>query len=176
MALTVVSAFASSHTALMVTRKQACDPVLQQRVFSEFERIGDRMLTRAVEVLVVIGADHGRRFGLEHVPAFTLGVGDTATGLGEGGLPTVAYPVDREFAAELLEEGIAADIDLAFSEDVRIDHSFITPLLLSFGDHRPAIVPITQNCGFPPQPLLRRSSRWGRCSERSPSAPNVVFR
>lgn len=160
--MTIVSAFASSHTALMISRKDAADPARQQEIYDAFRGMGERMLADAVDVVVVIGTDHGRRFGLDHVPGFTIGVGEEATGLGDGGLPPVTYPVDREFAADLLHEAIAADIDLAFSEDVRIDHSFVAPLLLAFGEHRPAIVPLTQNCGFPPQPALRRSFAVGR--------------
>ncbi len=160
--MTLVRAFASSHAALMVTRKESCDPQVQRDVYTAFRRMGERLADDDVDVVVVIGTDHGRHFTLAHVPAFTIGVGARATGLGDGGLPVVEYPVDGDLAAQMLRAAIEAEIDLAFSEEPRIDHSFVTPLLLAFGDRRPAIVPVTQNCGIPPQPLLRRSYAVGR--------------
>ena len=160
--MTVVRAFASSHAALMVTRKDSCAPEVQRDVYAAFRAMGERLAEDEVDVVVVFGTDHGRHFTLAHVPAFTIGVGAVATGLGDGGLPVVEYPVDGELAAQMLQSAIDAEVDLAFSEEPRIDHSFVTPLLLAFGDRRPAIVPVTQNCGVPPQPLLRRSFAVGR--------------
>jgi aromatic ring-opening dioxygenase catalytic subunit (LigB family) len=160
--MTIVSAFASSHAALMVTRKERCDPQVQQNVYAAFQMMGERLAEAEVDVVVVIGTDHGRHFTLAHVPAFTIGVGTKAVSLGDGGLPVVEYPVDGDLAAGMLDAAIDAQIDLAFSEEARIDHSFVTPLLLAFGERRPTIVPVTQNCGIPPQPLLRRSYAVGQ--------------
>ena len=159
--MTVVAAFASSHAALMITRKAAVDPELWNDLHATFRRMADRLVEADVDTLVVFGTDHGRRFPLDHVPAFTIGVGPTATGMGDGGLPVVEFPVDQTLAADMLTGAIEEEIDLAFSEEVRIDHSFVTPLLLAFGDDRPTIVPVTQNCGIPPQPRLTRSYRVG---------------
>src|SRR6266699_1503871 len=48
-----------------------------------------------------------------------------------------------------------------FAEDVSIDHSFVTPLMLITPDLDVPIVPIVQNCRMPPMPKLARSHAVG---------------
>jgi aromatic ring-opening dioxygenase catalytic subunit (LigB family) len=160
--MTLVGAFACSHAALMVTRRDACDAALQQQVYAAFTQVGERIAALEADVVVVFGTDHGRNFTLEHVPAFTIGIGAVAHGMGDGGLPQIDFPVDQPLAAEMLTGALAADVDLAFSEDMKIDHSFVTPLMLAFGAPPPTVVPVTQNCAIPPRPTLARSFSVGR--------------
>ena len=54
-----------------------------------------------------------------------------------------------------------AGIDLGYAEDVAIDHSFVTPLMLTTPDLDIPIVPIVQNCRMPPMPTLKRSHAVG---------------
>jgi 2,3-dihydroxyphenylpropionate 1,2-dioxygenase len=53
-------------------------------------------------------------------------------------------------------------LDLAYSEAMTIDHSFLTPLLLSMPELDIPIVPLVQNCNAPPLPTLRRSHAVGK--------------
>jgi len=61
---------------------------------------------------------------------------------------------------------------------MQIDHSFITPLMLAFGDDFIPIVPIAQNCNVPPLPTLHRSyevgSKLGSAIEGGPPGRVVV--
>jgi hypothetical protein len=53
-------------------------------------------------------------------------------------------------------------MDLAFSEDVLIDHSFVMPLTLLTPGLDVPIVPVVQNCNVPPRPTFRRSRELGQ--------------
>jgi len=86
-----------------------------------------------------------------------LGWGNPAHGIGDAGLPECEVPVHQQFAKLVLEGCIEGGMDLAYSEAVSIDHSFVTPLMLSTPDFDVPIVPIVQNTRMPPMPTLKRS-------------------
>ena len=65
-------------------------------------------------------------------------------------------------AQAALAGAMARDIDMAFSEDTKIDHSFVTPLSLITPAYDVPIVPIAVNCNRPPLVSLARSHEAGR--------------
>ena len=79
-----------------------------------------------------------------------MGWGNPAHGIGDAGLPECEVPVHQQFAKLVLEGCIEGGMDLAYSEAVSIDHSFVTPLMLSTPDFDVPIVPIVQNTRMPP--------------------------
>ena len=85
----------------------------------------------------------------------------TAEGIGDADLPPCTVPLHQPFAQAILTCILDAGVDMAYSETMKIDHSFVTPLMLAFGDDMIPIVPIAQNCNFPPLPPLARSYEVG---------------
>ena len=158
----IVGAFACSHAGLIVTRAELAPAETKDRLFGAFRRMGDEIRALRPDAVVMIGTDHGRIFDLSHVPQFTIGVSAVARSIGDADLPAEEVPVHDGFARSILGALLEADVDVAYSEAMRIDHSFISPLILSLGAERPAIVPIVQNCNSPPLPTLRRSHAFGR--------------
>lgn len=158
----IVGAYACSHAGLLMSRKENAPPAQRDAIFGAFETMGAEIRALAPDAVVLIGTDHLRVYPLTAVPQFTIGVSETAQGIGDAEMPKVTVPVHQSFARTILDGALAEDVDLAFSEAMQIDHSFVTPLLMAFGEELPAIVPIAQNCNVPPLPALRRSYDVGR--------------
>jgi hypothetical protein len=163
----IVGAFGCSHSGLIITRRDPDAEGEQKAFFQAFERMGTEILALEPKAIIVIGTDHGRIFDLKHVPQFTLGVGKSVTSIGDAGLPVEEIQVEGKLARAILSGMLQEGIDLAFSEAMSIDHSFIAPLTLAFGNRRLPIIPIIQNCNLPPLPTLRRSYEVGQALGRA---------
>jgi 2,3-dihydroxyphenylpropionate 1,2-dioxygenase len=160
--VTVVGAYCCSHGALMMTREGQAPAGQRDSIYGAFDTMGDQIRAAEPDAVVLFGTDHGRIYSWDLVPALVLGVGDEAQGIGDAGTPTVTWPVHGPIARKLLEESMRAGIDLAYSERMRIDHSFVAPLLLMGLAPDLPVVPFMLNCNAPPIPRLERSLQIGR--------------
>jgi aromatic ring-opening dioxygenase catalytic subunit (LigB family) len=124
--------------------------------------MGDAIRALEPDAIVLVATDHARVYPLTCVPQYVIGVSPTAEGIGDAQVPTRMVPVHQAFAQAMLSGMLDGGVDLAFSEAMRIDHSFVVPLMLAFGDESPPIVPIHQNCNVPPLPPFARSYTVGR--------------
>jgi len=157
----IVGAYACSHAGLLITRGDNAPAAQRDAVYAAFREMGDAIRAARAEAVVLIATDHGKIYPLSGVPQFTIGVSASAEGIGDAGLPACTIPVHQAFAQAILSGAIAEGVDLSYSETARIDHSFVTPLMLAFGDDPIPIVPIAQNCNFPPLPTFARSYEVG---------------
>jgi hypothetical protein len=154
----VVGAYACSHAGLLITRENLAPVEQRNAVYEAFTAMGNEIRMLAPDAIVIIATDHGRIYPLTHVSQFTIGVSTTAEGIGDAGLPPCTLPLHQSFAQAILENMLSGGVDLSFSEVMRIDHSFVTPLMLAFPDLTEIpIVPIVQNCSVPPLPPMMRS-------------------
>jgi hypothetical protein len=144
-----------------------------------YGKMGDAIAASGADAIVVIGTDHGRIYSFGLVPAFTLGVGPTATGIGDGGLPACTLPIHQPFAQAMLMAAIDEGVDLAYSEAMSIDHSFVMPLVLAGVPDRMPLVPIATNCNMPPLPTLGRfhevGEKLGRAIRSGPAGKVIVI-
>jgi 2,3-dihydroxyphenylpropionate 1,2-dioxygenase len=157
----IVGAFACSHSGLMISRAAQAAPSVRDLVYSTFRAMGETIEALAPDAIVLVGTDHGRIYGFEGVPQFTIGVSEIATGIGDAGLPAGDYALHQELARGVLTGLLDRDVDIAFSEAMSIDHSFVAPMMLALPGTQLPIVPIVQNCNVPPLPSLGRSHRVG---------------
>ena len=175
----LVGAFACSHAGFLITHFDQANPSKRDAVYAGFAAMRERIASLAPDALIVVATDHGRIYPLTHQPQFVIGVGPRARGIGDAGLQTCQVAVHQPVAQALLEGCIEAGVDLAYSEDVSIDHSFVTPLLLATPELDIPIVPIVQNCRMRPMPTLRRSRAVGQAIGRairgSPRRERVVL-
>lgn len=158
----IVGAFACSHTGLIVTRKDEASAAQRDAVYGAFDKIRQRIEDLRPDALFMIAADHQRAFPLSGIPAFSIGVGPRAKGLGDAGLQPCEVAVNQTVGQAVLEGCLQRDVDLAFSEQVEIDHAFVMPLTLITPKFDVPIVPFWQNCNVPPQPTFRRSQTVGK--------------
>jgi hypothetical protein len=158
----IVGAYACSHTGLMTTRRDAVPGRVSEPVYSAYERVGREIADLDPDAVVVIGTDHLQAWSLAQLPAFTIGVGPVAQGLGDAGQPRCEAPVHQGMAQLILAGCLERDFDFCYAEDVSIDHSFVCPLLLIMPQLDRPIVPIAVNCNYPPRPTMARSYRLGQ--------------
>ena len=125
-------------------------------------------LTRAnPDVLVLVGSDHFHQIWLDNMPQFLVGKApwfdaNWYNEEREFGLPRMRLRGEEGLAAHILREGLDAGFDLAFSNELRIDHSVTCPIITL----RPAadlpVVPIYTNIFAPPLPQPARFVALGR--------------
>lgn len=157
-----VAGYVTSHAGLIVSRKDHAPGESVTRIYDAFNVVREEIRDLSPDAILMIATDHMKAFPLEGVPQFSLGVGAIAKGLGDGGVPPCKVPVHQTFAQAILEGVVTSEIDMAFSEQVAIDHSYVVPLSLITPEFDIPIIPLTQNCNVPPRPTLRRSYEVGR--------------
>jgi 2,3-dihydroxyphenylpropionate 1,2-dioxygenase len=97
------------------------------------------------DLVVVFAPDHYNGFLYDMMPPFCIG--SAATSVGDYGLPTGPLDVDRDAAHAIARHVLAAGVDVAVSEDMRVDHGCVQPLtvLLPAMTAVP-VVPVFINC------------------------------
>src|SRR3984885_5959129 len=125
-------------------------------------------LTRAEpDVLVMVGSDHFHQLWLDNMPQFLVGHAEQydANWYNEERefcLPRMLLPGQRDLSWHILRQGLDAGFDLAFSNELRVDHSISCPIITL----RPAadlpIVPIYPTISPPPLPQPTRFVQLGR--------------
>jgi len=125
-------------------------------------------LTRArPDVLVMVGSDHFHQLWLDNMPQFLVGKapfydGNYYNEEREFGLPRMFLRGNEELSAFLLRQGLDAGFDLAFSNELRIDHSVTCPLITLRPEADLPIVPVYTNIFAPPLPQPRRFVELGK--------------
>ena len=107
------------------------------------------------DLVVVFAPDHFNGFLYDLMPPFCIGA--AATSVGDYGLPAGPLDVDREAAHAIADGVLRAGIDVAVSEDMRVDHGLVQPLTFLFPafDTIP-VVPVFINCvAYPLGPAVR---------------------
>jgi protocatechuate 4,5-dioxygenase beta chain len=74
----------------------------------------------------------------------------------EFGLPKMLPKGNEELSAYILREGMDAGFDLAFSNELRIDHSITCPIITLRPQADLPIVPTYTNIFAPPMPQPKR--------------------
>jgi hypothetical protein len=105
-------------------------------------------LTRArPDVLVMVGSDHFHQLWLDNMPQFLVGKApfydaNFHNEEREFGLPRMLMKGQEDLSAYVLREGLDAGFDLAFSNELRIDHSITCPIITLRPQNDLPIVPI----------------------------------
>jgi 2,3-dihydroxyphenylpropionate 1,2-dioxygenase len=157
----IVGGYACSHAGIITTRRALAPESAETAVFDAYAAMRDEIRALRPDAIVMVATDHMQVFPLRAVATFAIGVGPVARGLGDGGIDPHTAPVHQDLARSILTGCLERGVDLVFSEDVRIDHSFVMPLELITPDFDVPIVPITQNCNVPPRPSFARSRAVG---------------
>jgi aromatic ring-opening dioxygenase catalytic subunit (LigB family) len=157
----IVGAFACSHAGLIFSHVDKAEPAQKDRVYAGYAEAAERIRELAPDAILIFATDHGRIYPLTNLPQYVIGVSPGAEGIGDSGLPVCNVPINQPLAQDVLEGAVQAGVDLGFSEEMRIDHSFVVPLMLLTPDLDVPIIPIYQNCNRPPLPTLERSHEVG---------------
>lgn len=113
------------------------------------------------DVLVMVGADHFHQFFLDNYPQFLIGKQERydATFYNEQrefGIPTYVLEGQLELSNFMHQGLMDRGFDMAFSHELKIDHSIICPIITVRPDADLPVVPIYTNIFVPPMPSPRR--------------------
>ncbi|MFK0119865.1 extradiol ring-cleavage dioxygenase [Streptomyces sp. NPDC090994] len=119
------------------------------------------------DLLVMVGSDHFHQLWLDNMPQFLVGKAPVYDANfyneeREFGLPRMLLKGHEELSAYMLREGLDRGFDLAFSNELRIDHSITCPIITVRPQNDLPIVPIYTNIFAPPLPQPKRFVQLGR--------------
>src|ERR687884_1930831 len=124
-------------------------------------------LTRAnPDVLVMVGSDHFHQLWLDNMPQFLVGKApfydaNWYNEEREFGMPRMLLKGNEDLSAYVLRAGLDRGFDLAFSNELRIDHSITCPIITLRPQADLPIVPIYTNIFAPPLPQPKRFVQLG---------------
>ncbi len=125
-------------------------------------------LTRArPDVLVMVGSDHFHQLWLDNMPQFLVGKApfydaNWYNEEREFGLPRMLLTGQEDLSAHLLRGGLDMGFDLAFSNELRIDHSVTCPIITLRPQADLPVVPVYTNIFAPPLPQPWRFVQLGK--------------
>ncbi|MDK1374742.1 MULTISPECIES: extradiol ring-cleavage dioxygenase [unclassified Sinorhizobium] len=124
------------------------------------------------DILVMIGSDHFHQIFLDNYPQFLIGKASwyDATFYNEErefGIPSYKLSGDEDMSRFLHQSLLAQDFDLAFSNELKIDHSIVCPIITVRPQNDLPIVPIYTNIFAPPLPSPRRFLELGRAIRKA---------
>jgi 2,3-dihydroxyphenylpropionate 1,2-dioxygenase len=157
-----VTSFASVCAAHAPLALNGATPAPQKEAYlSALKRCGDWIRAFAPDVIVEFAPDHLNCFFYNLMPHFCMGL--EAVSIGDWATPKGSLTVPSELALNALNYVHAADVDLALSYRMTIDHGFTQLLALMFDDLNAfPVIPIMINCAAPPRPNFRRARLLGQ--------------
>ena len=107
------------------------------------------------ELVVIFSPDHYNGFFYRTMPPFCIGL--NANGVGDYGTHTGPLDVPQQLAADCAKAVLDADVDIAVSASMDVDHGTVQPLEKLFGDatSRPVIPIFINAIAVPLGPLHR---------------------
>lgn len=141
------------------------------QVYERLELFRSKLDRAKPDVLFCVGNDHLNHLFMDNMPAFLIGKMDRypATHFNEArefGLPVIEVAGAPQVSARVLSGALEHGIDLAFSNELRLDHSIVVPLLWMCPMLDLPIVPLLANTIAPPLPTPRRYLEVGRTLRR----------
>src|SRR3954467_8102626 len=122
----IVAAISTAHAPQFLTRPTTEDPRQLDEVFKALGALKKRLAAARPDVVLILANDHVENFYLDVVPPFTVFTGTEARGHFAG--QDYCYPGHPALARALLEEGLRLGVDIAYSQQAHLGHSFVVPL------------------------------------------------
>ena len=162
----VVAAALTSHAPLITGKPDIARPEQRERLYAGFHELGRRLAAARPELIVMFVNDHLQNFPYSNLPAFCVGLADQYDAPSAGGgkfmrIPSRKLRGDRDWAMALLEAGLDAGFDFAYSYEIESWDELSVPLHFLTPDGEVPIVPIYTNCAAPPLPRLKRCHEMG---------------
>jgi hypothetical protein len=162
----IVAAALTSHAPLITGRPDVSRPEQRDRLYAGFQELGRRLAVARPELIVMFVNDHLQNFPYSNLPAFCVGLAEAYDAPSPGGgkfmrIPPRKLRGDREWATALLEAGLDAGFDFAYSYEIESWDELSVPLHFLMPEGQVPIVPIYTNCAAPPLPRLSRCHAMG---------------
>lgn len=148
-----------SHSPLMGVNPP--EPSIARAVDAAIDTARAFVASYTPDLVVIFGPDHYNGVFYDLMPPFC--VGTAATSVGDYGTGAGALLVDASAARTIVAEVLAAGVDVALSERMRVDHGFTQVLELLFGSLTEVpVVPVFVNAIAAPLGPLRRIRLLGQ--------------
>ena len=143
---TVAAVIASTHHPFYYrasTSTGADRPPFADEWVAKILRFRETLTRARPDVLVMVGSDHFHQLWLDNMPQFLVGKApffdaNFYNEEREFGLPRMTLRGQEDLASHILRNGLDRDFDLAFSNELRIDHSITCPIITLRPRGRPA--------------------------------------
>lgn len=138
-----------------------------KRFFDGYEPVKSWLDEKKPDVVIIVYNDHGLNFFLDKAPTFAIGCADEYQNADEGwGLkPTSPFAGDAQFSWHLAESLINQEFDMCTCQEMLVDHGFVNPMRVLFGDHDVwpvKTVPLAINTVQHPLPSAKRCYKLGQ--------------
>lgn len=161
----IVVAAGASHAPGITGRPENADPEQVSRFYAGMDRIKEAFEAAQPDVIIEIANDHLLNFYLDNIPAICVGVADSYFGPSEEEswlrIPRTTVPGNRDFGMTLVREALNFGFDLAYSEDLIIDHAEMVPLHFITPAMDVPVIPILVNDFVDPMPTPLRAYQLG---------------
>jgi aromatic ring-opening dioxygenase catalytic subunit (LigB family) len=162
----VVAAALTSHAPLITGRPDIARPEQRERLYAGFHELRRRLAAARPDLIVMFVNDHIQNFAYNNMPAFCLGLARSYAAPTPGAsrfmrIPARQIPGAPEVGLALLEAGLAAGFDFAYSYEIESWDEMSVPLHFLTPEGTIPLVPIYTNCAAPPLPAPRRCHEVG---------------
>ncbi len=143
-----------------------------KRFFDGYKPIHEWLEKVKPDVIIIVYNDHGLNFFLDKVPTFALGCADVYENADEGwGLkPQPPFKGDAQFSWHMAESLIEQEFDMCTCQEMLVDHGFVNPVRVLFGDHEEwpiTTIPLAVNTVQHPVPTAQRCYKLGKALKKA---------
>src|SRR5579884_49084 len=156
----LAAVMATAHAPQLIAPPPTEDPDQVRLTVEAMAGLGRRLDETRPDALLLITGDHLEGFFLNCIAPFTVYLAEEAAGSFAG--RRWSYPVATDLALALLEEGLEAGFDLAYSQEAELDHASLVPLHYVLGERAIPVLPLFVNTYVPPQPPPKRCYALGQ--------------
>jgi len=162
----IVAAALTAHAPLITGKPDVADPGQRERLYAGFHEARRRLQAARPDMLVMFVNDHLQNFAYNNLPAFCVGLAPTYDCPSEGGAKLMRLTPRKvrgnpAWAMGLLEAGLEAGIDFAYSYEIESWDELAVPLSFLMPEDELPIVTVYTNCAAPPLPAPRRCREVG---------------
>lgn len=172
--MSIVFACSASHAPGITAWTEAAPAAAKERIWGSYKELAGSLASSGADVAVVFASEHFANFFLDNMPAFCVGKGAWHSGPVEPWLrvPRRRAPGDPEFADTLLRGCYEAGFELAYSEELDLDHGTMLPMHFLLPNGEIPFVPVIINTLVTPMPTAARcwalGEAIGRIAQASP--------
>jgi len=162
----LVAAVATPHAPMLP--QQVLEKPGQLRAEALMGQVRKQLEAAAPDVIITVASDHFTSFFFDNLPQFCVGTFEAAAGPTESycRMPRRVVRGVPDLARGFLKYSLESNFDLAFTEEMGLDHSVLVPLHFLVHDTNIPVVPININALAPPLPSSRRAFNLGRALGR----------
>ena len=162
----IVAAALTAHAPLITGKPEVSRPEQRDRLYAGFDELRRRLAAARPDLFVMFVNDHLQNFAYDNLPAFCVGLAGSYQAPSPGGAALMRLTPrtlrgDPEWAMGLLEAGLAAGIDFAYSHAIESWDEMSVPLSFLMPEATIPVVTVYTNCAAPPLPLTRRCLEVG---------------